>query len=889
MSREEGKQPPLVNSVLVCEIDERQFSNQRRASVVEEDKPNGPPNEFHNTLLDPRRRLRGVVKLCVNALDHVAPPGIELFTLPDVSLSLDAALRPRMHSFVLTSGAGKRAYGYCYTHWRAVTPSQLAFVCGQIVAQAVKMSQLRPAISSSSRHLPSEIFAPRAICIVTEFPFHNCFTEYLQSFCEQHQVHSKDQSGLELLLQQLRDQLNGFRVETVPQLGDLHEAMEVLVVPTACGEFRFPGMTTSRKAPPVCDLDFPGLFRLLSVTSIVKVISAVLNEASIFFVSRHPCNLTPAIEAILALIYPFKWPFAYVPLLPFSLRDYLQVPQPFLIGASPELRQYVPAHAFIVDLDANSVTRPESFKKPSLPPSCQRRIAKAVLDFIETLSLPRYPVMSLKQWQHIQQEEHKTEAANTTSLSTQVLLDSESAFDFDIINTQDVNECCSPPPGGKDQSLDEEFDSVNAKLIRAHMHFANLLGSSPSTPQPVTIHVADDSNEKSLASPGSEPTIVTVSSPAVAALPESATAPDTPATPSTQDQAASESLRIELPTNLEILNIELPTNSEPLNVELPTNLEPLNAELSITQEETTPNGSLESLEVDTAHFHVPCRLLSVSRSLSVKLEDPDPPATHGLPRSFTDMNLSRVKMAPSMLSRSRVTFTLRSRFMDVFCSLMKGYLLYLPHGSQSLFDYEGFLRVISPAYRDYMSKFVETHIFGAFVEERSRNCVDNWFDMRIREVLQVTVLRSGLEARSDLKGMLLIQEKSLLASEWCQYSFSLHQSVFSWSRVVARKSPQNTGVTKLGRLQLPDGLVQMTIPAVQGPTAYPLTLNIFQDPSWKVLDSTQTFFFESEAIRRRFIRYVLARTSTASQRTLQAFLVGDPSSPRASARAEPVS
>lgn len=79
------------------------------------------------------------------------------------------------------------------------------------------------------------------------------------------------------------------------------------------------------------------------------------------------------------------------------------------------------------------------------------------------------------------------------------------------------------------------------------------------------------------------------------------------------------------------------------------------------------------------------------------------------------------------------------------------------------------------------------------MEERSRNCVDNWFDMRIREVLQVTVLRSGLEARSELKGVFLIQEKSLLASEWCQYSFSLQQSTLSWSRIVVRKTPQSTG------------------------------------------------------------------------------------------------
>jgi hypothetical protein len=42
--------------------------------------------------------------------------------------------------------------------------------------------------------------------------------------------------------------------------------------------------------------------------------------------------LCPVCEALLALLFPLKWPFLYIPVLPLSLVDVIQAPQPFLIG-----------------------------------------------------------------------------------------------------------------------------------------------------------------------------------------------------------------------------------------------------------------------------------------------------------------------------------------------------------------------------------------------------------------------------------------------------------------------------------------------------------------------------------------------------------------------------
>lgn len=1012
--------PSLVNNVLVCEIDERQFqTHSKRRSVGGydwgEDFPHtkGGSAELQNTLLDTRKRLRGKVSSCVGPNEGV-PPGIELFALPDgVSLSADHALRPRVHSFVLTSGAGERVYGFCHTHWHAVSSTQTEFVCSQLVAQAVKLSQSQS--SSSVGRLPTEIFAPRAVCVVTGFPFHNCFVEYVQYFCEHHQVHSKDHDALAALSQRLYDQLNHFRVELVPHVGSLEDApMEVLVVPTDWGEFRFPGMFEARTALPVCDLDFPLLLRLLSVTSIVQVISALLNESSMVFVSRHASNLTPVIEAMLALIFPFKWPYAYVPLLPFSLRDYLQVPHPFVVGAAPELLSSVPPHAFVVDLDANSVRKPENYKKSSLPASCQRRMAKAVLDFIETLSLPRYPVMSLTQWQYIRQEENKSETTSKTNLSTQVLLDSESAFDFDLINSQDVNECRSPPPEAirSPDSSKQEEGSVNAKLVRAHMSCANLIGPRsiespvPTSPSSLsapscedTLSPAATATTANTSSSSATTTTFSVffedsyepSSSSVALLPlvtvfqdndnfdhsdvsihvarrtivADKEAENRSLTSSSLSASSSPSdLSVSVPSSaLSVSPNKMRASSNnnnalspcPSSPSQPAALPALNANVPLlfnansdtsintfvhddqdhaslqpenTSAQKAVSSPIESCEVSQLRIHVsepvcaisselisqngneegetlspveetnqkPVKLgrpASVARSLSVKLEESgdtsspstslSPKRTNGqptLPRSQTDMRLSRFKhtaVAPSILSRSRVTFTLRSRFMDVFCSMMKGYLLFLRSPSDNsngdLFDYKGFLNVMSSGYRDYMSKFVKTHIFGIFVEERGQNPELDWFDLRIREVLKLTTLRSGLEAQAGLKGSLFLQEKSFLSSEWYPYQFSLHKSALSWSRSVARKTSSQPGITKLGRVDLKDGMTQMTIPSLSGPTAFPLTLSIFRGPTAiRVLESSHTFFFETEEVRRRLIRFVLARTTTASQAILQMFL-----------------
>ena len=63
----------------------------------------------------------------------------------------------------------------------------------------------------------------------------------------------------------------------------------------------------------------------------MQLLSAVLLEKSIIFVGKS--NLvSSAILGLNCLLYPFKWCFALVPILPHPLIDMIEAPVPLLVG-----------------------------------------------------------------------------------------------------------------------------------------------------------------------------------------------------------------------------------------------------------------------------------------------------------------------------------------------------------------------------------------------------------------------------------------------------------------------------------------------------------------------------------------------------------------------------
>ncbi|NXB35443.1 MTMR5 protein, partial [Eulacestoma nigropectus] len=59
---------------------------------------------------------------------------------------------------------------------------------------------------------------------------------------------------------------------------------------------------------------------------------AALTEHKILFLSSSYQRLTDACRALLALMFPLKYSFTYVPILPAQLLEVLSTPTPFIIG-----------------------------------------------------------------------------------------------------------------------------------------------------------------------------------------------------------------------------------------------------------------------------------------------------------------------------------------------------------------------------------------------------------------------------------------------------------------------------------------------------------------------------------------------------------------------------
>jgi hypothetical protein len=98
---------------------------------------------------------------------------------------------------------------------------------------------------------------------------------------------------------------------------------------------------------PQTDVDFSHLFRTVDPMTLVQLFQgtsytwmsftqiAILQERRIIVIGNVE-NLVPSLEAMITLLFPFSWPYVYVPLLPVLMLDFLDTPLPFIVGLCKE-------------------------------------------------------------------------------------------------------------------------------------------------------------------------------------------------------------------------------------------------------------------------------------------------------------------------------------------------------------------------------------------------------------------------------------------------------------------------------------------------------------------------------------------------------------------------
>eukprot|EP00924_Labyrinthula_sp_SR-Ha-C_P001865 snap_masked-scaffold_30-processed-gene-1.16-mRNA-1 protein AED:0.46 eAED:0.46 QI:0/-1/0/1/-1/1/1/0/802 len=100
------------------------------------------------------------------------------------------------------------------------------------------------------------------------------------------------------------------------------------------------------------------LFKKFSLHNIITLFSFLLLENKIVLVSSDMSKLAIIGDALLSLIYPFKWQHIFIPYLPKYLYDLLDAPVPFLLGVqggNNEIHELRGRGFVVIDVDSGSV------------------------------------------------------------------------------------------------------------------------------------------------------------------------------------------------------------------------------------------------------------------------------------------------------------------------------------------------------------------------------------------------------------------------------------------------------------------------------------------------------------------------------------------------------
>uniref|UniRef100_A0A665UPY1 SET binding factor 2 n=1 Tax=Echeneis naucrates TaxID=173247 RepID=A0A665UPY1_ECHNA len=111
------------------------------------------------------------------------------------------------------------------------------------------------------------------------------------------------------------------------------------------------------------------LFQQLGIQNVLSLFCAVLTEHKVLFHSTSYQRLGEACRALEALMFPLKYSYPYIPILPSRLLEVLSSPTPFIIGVHSMFQTEIQdlLDVIIADLDGGTIKIPECIHLSPLP------------------------------------------------------------------------------------------------------------------------------------------------------------------------------------------------------------------------------------------------------------------------------------------------------------------------------------------------------------------------------------------------------------------------------------------------------------------------------------------------------------------------------------------
>ncbi|XP_048865073.1 myotubularin-related protein 5-like isoform X2 [Brienomyrus brachyistius] len=285
--------------------------------------------------------------------DNPFPQGVELFCQPSGWRLVPERLEPSFFAAVLTDINSDRQYCSCFTFWEEADGKQ---------AQKSLLSEGDDDDDGNMRS--GRLFAPKSLVLVSRLDHADVFRNCLGL------IYTVQTDGVSVALETLIGNLLTCYIPLAggSQLDPQTEEEHVRTITLGAGD-RQVIQTPISASLPISGCSVALLFRQLGIINVLYLFCAALTEHKILFLSRSYHRLTDACRGLLAIMFPLKYCFTYIPILPGKLLEVLSTPTPFIIGVNSFFRSETQEllDVIIADLDGGTVTIPECVHVSQLP------------------------------------------------------------------------------------------------------------------------------------------------------------------------------------------------------------------------------------------------------------------------------------------------------------------------------------------------------------------------------------------------------------------------------------------------------------------------------------------------------------------------------------------
>ncbi|XP_077568821.1 myotubularin-related protein 13 isoform X1 [Stigmatopora nigra] len=273
------------------------------------------------------------------------PQGVEMFCQPGGWKLSWERKAPTFFTVVLTDIESDRHYCSCLTFYEAEVNLQ--------GSKSIDVDEDEE-VEENGLIQPAQVFAPKSLILVSRLDhpeiFRGClgliYTVYIDS--------------LTVPLESLVANLFIFQV---PVAGGSQKLFSL-----GAGDRQLIQTPLNDTLPVTCK-SVALLFQQLGIQNVLNLFCAILTEHKVLFHSTSYQRLGEACRALEAVMFPLKYSYPYIPILPSRLLEVLSSPTPFIIGVHSMFQGEIQdlLDVIIADLDGGTIKIPECIHLSLLP------------------------------------------------------------------------------------------------------------------------------------------------------------------------------------------------------------------------------------------------------------------------------------------------------------------------------------------------------------------------------------------------------------------------------------------------------------------------------------------------------------------------------------------